>query len=194
MLLLWSSHKSSHGVKSYYCAGHSIIQAKAPANGLFSKISRIVWSFVLGHLFVKGENCLQSSSIHRVRHDVAKQREEPFLFCLYLPFEEMVTFPPPCLTHDVQPSSRSCFFAQHYTNVLLNNNTNSLNLEPSVPSRCFIPSPVLCLCPLAHLHFLLLVPDVAFSLQFTLEVRLSFHFITDVKSGVLQIPFNEAAN
>lgn len=71
------SHKSSQGLKSYYCVGHSITD-KIPADGSFSKIFCIVWSFVLGHLFVKGENCLQSSSIHRVRHDVAKHSEDPF--------------------------------------------------------------------------------------------------------------------
>lgn len=159
------SHKSSQGLKSYYCVGHSITD-KIPADGFFSKILCIVWSFVLGHLFVKGENCLQSSSIHRVRHDVAKHRS--FLFCLRRLSHSLSL----CLTDDVQPSSHSVFLLlQHRTNFLLSN-ANSLNLAPSVHNRCFIPSPVLCLCSFAHLNLFPLVPDVAFSFHFCLEARI----------------------
>lgn len=161
------SHKSSQGLKSYYCVGHSITD-KIPADGFFSKNFCIVWSFVLGHLFVKGENCLQSSSIHRMRHDVANTVK-----ILSILLEEVIAFPftvfdrwcPALLAFSFSSSPASS------TNFLLSN-ANSLNLAPSVHNRCFIPSPVLCLCSFAHLNLFPLVPDVAFSFHFCLEARI----------------------
>lgn len=134
LLLCWSLHSD-----------------KIPADGFFSKNFCIVWSFVLGHLFVKGENCLQSSSIHRVRHDVANTVK-----ILSILFEEVIAFP-------FTVFDRWCF---------LLSNANPLNLAPSVHSRCFIPSPVLCLCSFAHLNLFPLVPDVAFSFHFCREARI----------------------
>lgn len=91
-----------------------------------------------------------------------------FLFCL----RKSSHSPSLCLTDDVQPSSRSLFLLlQHRTSFLLSN-ANPLNLAPSVHSRCFIPSPVLCLCSFAHLNLFPLVPDVAFSFHFCREARI----------------------
>ena len=108
---------------------------------------------------------------------------------------ETITLPPPFLTDGVRHSS-SIFSLLHLTNVLLCD-PNTSNLDSSVHNT-FFQSSVQCLCSFAHLNLFLELASPRYDFFFATLPRRpaprSRLFTVDVETGVLRVPFNEAAS
>ena len=159
----------------------------------------IVWRCALGHCSVVGGNWLQSNAVHRVWHGVAKWSDSlpyskfksPTLPAPKQP--QTITLLPPCFRH----SSSIFSLFRRLKNVLLCD-PNTSNLDLSVHNTFFQSSSIQCLCYFAHLNIFLLLASLRYGLFFaTLPRRPASRsrlFIVDVETGVLRIPFNEAAS
>ena len=110
---------------------------------------------------------------------------------------QTITLPPPCLTDGVRHSSSIFSLVLHLTNVLLCD-PNTSNLDLSVHNTFFQSSSVQCLCSFAHLNLFLLLASLRYGFFFATLPRRpasqSCLFTVDVETGVLRVPFNEAAS
>lgn len=179
------------------------IAYQLPASSL--NISYIIWRCALGHCPVVGGNWLQSSALHRIWHGVAKWSDglpylKSLLPCTNLPLHQHQSSPRPShyLHHAWQmasgtpPASFHLFCVSQMFCVI---QTPQTLISLSITLFSNLPLSNVCvLLPISIFSFYWPVSDMAFSLPLIRPASQSRLFTVHVDTGVLRVPFKEAAS